>query len=209
MRTMPFGIPRGLRVEIDFRHNTRLYLGLYEIELNRWLRRFCTSGTACFDVGADIGYDALVMAHLGASRVISFECVEESVARIRRSFDANPDLARRLGVRHARVGAATTHEAVALDDVAFADEGFVPDLIKIDVEGAEQDVLLGSHRIIADRMPHLIVETHSADLEERCSSLLVEAGYNPVVVKPRRWVGDNRPAAHNRWLVAAGQVGRT
>ena len=34
-RTIPFGLCRGLRFEIDFEHETLFYLGLYEVEIAR------------------------------------------------------------------------------------------------------------------------------------------------------------------------------
>ncbi len=51
------GIGRGLRMEIDFRRGqTRLYLGLYEVELNGHLRELCRPGYRSFDVGGQLGY---------------------------------------------------------------------------------------------------------------------------------------------------------
>ena len=58
-RRLPIGIGRGLTMHIDFAHQTRTYLGLYEIELNRYLRRILKPGFTAFDVGAQHGYDAL------------------------------------------------------------------------------------------------------------------------------------------------------
>jgi hypothetical protein len=40
-RRRPAGLGRGVRMEIDFATQTRTYLGLYEIERNRFLRRPC------------------------------------------------------------------------------------------------------------------------------------------------------------------------
>src|SRR4051812_28459222 len=39
LRRLPLGIGRGLVLEVDFAHQTKQYLGLYEIEVNKWLRR--------------------------------------------------------------------------------------------------------------------------------------------------------------------------
>src|SRR5687768_12485497 len=73
IRRLPLGIARGLNYRIDFEHHKRLYLGLYEIELNSYLKQLCKKGFNCFDVGGAWGYDALVLARLSRGRVISFE----------------------------------------------------------------------------------------------------------------------------------------
>lgn len=56
-RQLRVGLGRGVRMHIDFEHLTRLYLGLYEIELNRHLRRMLRPGMTAFDVGGQHGYD--------------------------------------------------------------------------------------------------------------------------------------------------------
>src|SRR5213596_2760948 len=61
IRRLPWGPARGVRMEIDFSCQTRLYLGLYETEVNRHLRALCRPGFAGFDVGGQSGYDALLI----------------------------------------------------------------------------------------------------------------------------------------------------
>jgi FkbM family methyltransferase len=50
--------------------------------------------------------------------------------------------------------------AVSLDDFVYRDGHPVPDLIKIDVEGAETEALLGARRILEERRPTLLLEIH-------------------------------------------------
>jgi hypothetical protein len=78
-----------------------------------------------------------------------------------------------------------------------------PGLLKIDVDGGEGAVLRGAARLLAEARPEVIVETHSPGLERECGDLLLAAGYRVVVVPQRRRLRQNRPAAHNRWLVAS------
>lgn len=62
-RRLLFGIGRGLRMMIDFQDGkTGMYLGLYEVELNRHLRALCRPGFRSFDIGGADGYDALIIA---------------------------------------------------------------------------------------------------------------------------------------------------
>jgi precorrin-6B methylase 2 len=208
VRRIPLGLARGVRMEIDFSFQSRLYAGIFEIELARTFRALCRPGTDCFDVGAREGYFTLALAKLSAGgRVLAFEVDPAWCDSLRRNIDANPFLVPRPEVRQAHVAASTDHERgdVTLDDSAFSDDGFVPDLIKIDIEGGELRALRGAERILAERSPHLVIETHSLELESGCAELLAGHGYRPRVVKPRRWLPEVRTAHHNCWLVAEGR----
>ena len=78
----------------------------------------------------------------------------------------------------------------------------------MDIDGAELDALMGARRLLRDHRPHLVVETHSAELENACGRLLVDCGYAPVIKHNRRlWREHRGGVPHNRWLLAAG-VGR-
>jgi hypothetical protein len=200
-RRIPAGIGRGLRLEIDFASQTKLWLGLYEIELNRHLRALCRRGGGAFDVGSREGYDALVLARL-AGRVVGFDCDPSAVASFRRNAALNPGLA--VDVRADAVGTGADG-TVALDDVAFGGDAFVPAFVKVDVEGAEADVLRGARRLLRERAPHLVVETHAHDVERECLTILARHGYATAIVEPRRWLPDLRPTEHNRWIVARGR----
>jgi hypothetical protein len=205
-RRLPVGIGRGIRLEIDFAHHTGLYAGLYEVELNSSLRRLCPPGTRSFDVGAHFGYDALVFAKLSASDVRSFECEPPLAERMERNLALNPQLAERIRLSLAYVDARSdpARGRITLDDAALDDGGFVPDFVKIDVEGAEADVLRGSQWLLAEHRPALVIETHDREVELECQQVLRGHGYAPQIVDRRRWLPDHRPIAHNRWLVAAG-----
>lgn len=209
-RRMPAGVGRGIRMHVDFAHQTRTYLGLYELELSSHLRRLCPPGTRCFDVGGQFGYDALVLAKLGGAPVASFEADARCVAAMQANFALNPRLAPLVRPVTAWVGTGAAG-TLALDDFARSPRGFVPDLVKIDVDTddsaskAEAEVLEGARELLRERRPSLVVEVHSEELERRCGALLVAHGYRPAIVSQRRVLPDHRPIAHNRWLVAAGR----
>jgi hypothetical protein len=206
IRRLPCGIGRGLRLQIDFEHQTKLYLGLYEVELNRFIREVCFPNADCFDVGGHAGYDALVLAKMSGGRVRSFECDHDAVRRMRKTFEANPTLRGRIDTLEVTVADRTDRAAghLCLDDAAFGPGGFVPGVIKIDIDGAEAEALAGAKRLLRERRPHVIVETHSRELEATCGKVLRDAGYRPTVVNQRSWLRDQRPIPHNRWLVARG-----
>jgi len=198
-RRLPVGIARGVRMRIDFATQTRTYLGLYEIELNRHLRRALRGGMTAFDVGAQHGYDSLVIAKHTRSPVAAFECEPARVAELRDSIALNPTLIGLVRPVEAMVGDGPGQ--LSLDRWAYG-EGFVPDFIKLDVDGGELAALRSAERILRERHPSLIVEVHSLVLEQECATVLGDHGYRPVIVSQRAILPDFRPDAHNRWLVA-------
>lgn len=203
-RRMPLGLGHGITMNVDFAMQTRAFLGLYELELNRHLRRLCRAGSRAYDVGGQFGYDALVLARLGGTRVASFEADAGCVTAMRENFALNPSLGAQILPVTAWVGTGDG-ATLALDDFARSPGGFVPDFMKIDVDTAELDVLEGARELLLERRPSLVVEVHSEELERRCGVLLKAHGYAPTIVSQRRVLPDYRPIAHNRWLVAEGR----
>ncbi|MEP7236284.1 MAG: FkbM family methyltransferase, partial [Ferruginibacter sp.] len=56
-----------------------------------------------------------------------------------------------------------------------------PDIIKIDVEGAEYDVLVGARNTLEQYHPNILLATHDCHLQgvqEKCVSFLKELGYD-------------------------------
>ena len=179
-----------------------LHFGLFEFELVPWLRRFATPGRVAVDVGSGNGYYALACARLTGAPVVAFETDAASAELIRRNCAANRPEGALVEVRQAYVAFERNEAAncVTIDDE-------VPDagLLKVDVEGAEASVLTGAARLLAERRPHVIVETHAPELERECGDLLLRHGYRPRVICGRRFLRQDRDDAFNRWLVAEGR----
>jgi hypothetical protein len=186
-------------MRIDFQHQTRTYLGLYEIELNRHLWRVLLPGVTAFDIGVQHGYDSLVIAKHTRARVAAFECDPTCLAAMRANFALNPGLAGVIEPVSAMVG--TGAGCLGLDEWAYGG-GFVPDFIKLDIDGGEVDALRSAERMLTERHPPIIVEVHSPELEWECGAILVSHGYRPLTVSQRTLLPDWRPIEHNRWLVA-------
>jgi hypothetical protein len=203
---VPAGPAKGLRFEFDAGLPLDFWGGLYESELWSHLRRLCVPGMRAVDVGAHNGYYSLLLARLTGERVIAFESDAAACETVRRNCRANGPLGDLVEVRHAYLAFERNPEVNAwtLDELVDADPSMAPDVLKIDVDRAEASVLHGAGGVLVARRPHLIVETHSAALERECGDLLVGAGYRPLVVGQRRFLSENRPIEHNRWLVAAG-----
>jgi hypothetical protein len=206
VRRIPMGVARGLRLEVDERAPVHIYLGTAEIEIARHIRALARPGTQCFDVGSHNAYYSLTFARLTGAPVVAFEFDPTGLARIARNLINNPELAELVEVRQAYVADEVdeAHGVDTLDHLVERDGIAEPGLLKIDVEGAELKVLRGARALLERRRPHVILETHSAELEAACAELLLAHGYAPRIVPQRRRLRERRPAEHNRWLVARG-----
>jgi hypothetical protein len=198
---LPFGLARGLQIETDLHGPAYLWLGLYEYEIQRWLRRFAPEKALVYDVGAASGVLALAFARLTGSRVCCFEPDPMARDALAEHVRHNSWLAELIEVVDSAVG-APGDGGLTLD--CFAADRPAPTLIKIDTEGAEMAVLQGAARLLDAGMPHLVIETHSAELESACAEYLIRIGYVPKVILQRRRFREDRPSVHNRWLVAQG-----
>jgi SAM-dependent methyltransferase len=202
--TVLAGPARGVRMCLNLESQTQTWVGMYEIELNRHLRRLCRPGTTCLDVGGGRGYHALLFAHLAQAPVVTFEPSRRALALLRASLDLNPSLRHLVTVVPEMAGDA----GVRVDDWC-AEHDFEPGLLKVDVDGGELDVLQSAEATLLRNGPPVVLETHSLELERDCGALLQGLGYRVRIVNQRRVFREHRPplerlagGAHNRWLVA-------
>jgi hypothetical protein len=164
------------------------------------------------DVGAYNAYYALTFAKLTRAPVLSYEPDPDAIARSRRNLALNPTIAPFIQLRPVAVGERPDAPVVTLDNELLPAIGHArpePWMLKIDVEGAELDVLMGAKQFLGVAHPHVIIETHSAGLEDACASVIVAAGYSPRIVTQRKLLRQDRSwppgtPRHNRWLVAVG-----
>jgi Methyltransferase FkbM domain len=200
-RKLPFGPVAGCTMKINFHYDLRLFLGLYERETKDWFLRLVKPGYQSFDVGGAGGYDALLLSKLsGGGKVVSFECEPQAVEEMRETFLRNPypiEAVEAFVSDHDGDGHLCLNTA--------SERFFVPDFIKMDIEGAEDQALTAASSIITARKPSMIVEVHGKDKEERCLEILASYGYKPIIVDRRKFLGEKRPMEHNRWLICPGR----
>lgn len=157
-----------------------------------------TPGDVCFDVGANVGMYTALFARR-AREVVAFEPFARNVAYLHRlvalnrfervtivplaagegsglaSFSAGRNVAEgRLS------GEGTIPVGVVSLDEFVARFGTAPTFMKIDVEGAEAEVLRGARSLLSARRPRLLLSTHGDAVRDECLSLLAGFGYTGV-----------------------------
>jgi FkbM family methyltransferase len=171
---------------IDPQQNLGDMFSTREPHLQALLNRFLNSGGIAFDIGASTGFFALLMSRLvgPTGRVYAFEPVESTVGILRRNLELN-DVANvevkpvavsdaagsvLLQVPESNASMASMHwhkkeksivteqvDAVVLDQMECLSE-ICPDLVKIDVEGAEGNVIRGAYELLKRCRPIVFVE---------------------------------------------------
>lgn len=144
------------------------------------IRKLVTRGATSIDVGANIGYYALMLARFGSTRILCIEPEPENVIELRRNVNANsiPAVILEIAVgsadgevrfkRGINGGVCTDLEHSSLvvpirrlDGINVGSYGVTKiDLIKIDVEGYEREALTGMTKTIERFKPNLFVEIH-------------------------------------------------
>jgi FkbM family methyltransferase len=197
--------------------NSAYASGGNELPVQEALERHLRPGAVFYDVGANVGFFSVIGARLVGNTgvVYAFEPVPENATYVRLNARLNrfrnikvvekavsrcsgagelwlagysggssltlapPDARRRLAVK-----------LVSIDDLVYGQGQAVPAVLKIDVEGAEIDVLRGMSRTLAEIKPAIVYEI---DDERRdaydekcleCENLLRGFGYRVEPLKP-------------------------
>ncbi len=204
-RKVRFGVGRGLVLLLNRRHELQKEFGIWEIEAQRIYRRWVTAGTTVYDVGAADGDSTMLLARLATpAPVIAFEPDPALRGRLAQNAALNPWLPAPRVVA-AFVGAREDGAQTTLDATVARHAGPPPQFVKIDVDGAEVDVLSGMEDIIRTWRPVIFVEIHGRDRERACQGFLEARGYEARVIKNAWWrtlYPEHRPIELNRWLLA-------
>jgi len=187
-----------------------VYVNQVEPEKTDALLRLLEPGQVIFDVGANIGYYTLLASlRVGSGgKVFAFEPSPRNISYLHRHlvlngasnvvvvpaacsdrnslavFEQNAACAEG---RLAAPGATAEGTDLALAATVTIDgvvslTGYVPDVLKIDVEGAEEQVLQGAIATLRSARPTLILAVHSEAAHVACMAVLQPLGYTAVPI---------------------------
>lgn len=82
---------KGYKILLNLKAEKSRWLGTYEPELAEAVREFVRPGNTVYDVGANIGYVSLLLAHAAGpvGQVYAFEALPANAERIRRNIALN------------------------------------------------------------------------------------------------------------------------
>ena len=198
------GYASGMKWKRHHRYVNGYWTGVYEIGLQQALARELKKGDVFYDLGANAGFFSLLAAKLigPQGRVFAFEPLPENIESIKEqiiinSLDFCELIPKAVSDRSGEIAFAAAHhaslgsinvqrendvkevltvETVSLDE--FVLDHPRPDFIKIDVEGAEADVLTGAGTLLkSEDAPVLLIELHGRDKARKVEAILDSCGY--------------------------------
>ena len=204
IHSIRFGPLKGRKIYIRFDFSPRMFFGVDEPSIAKWSEEFVAPGDVIYDIGAHIGYTCLLFAQQleNSGSVHAFEILP-SIAEgyLKQTIDANSftnitihniGLSANTQILELPIGEtgmtsiysdrtnAQEFEmcrTISLDEYVLQKELPLPSLVKIDIEGAEVECLLGGKEVISKCLPRMIIEFHSLDLLKQGFSFLDPFGY--------------------------------
>jgi len=220
---IPHGCGEGLWMYADMRVELGYANGRHEPWMQDLLKSELKPGGCFYDLGAHSGFFSLLAARaVGPSgAVLAVEADPENAEIVRANVARNrlqqvtvlesavwsssgqvsfaPASTSTQGHIAADGQAGRAVPAVSLDDMVFRDGHRPPDFIKMDVEGAEWDVLQGASRVLAGGRPKLLCEIHHPEQSADIQALLAEYGYHSEEWNP---VDPHYPGYHQLYIWA-------
>jgi FkbM family methyltransferase len=172
------------------------WLGTYEPAKQAVVRELLKPGMNVIDVGANAGFYTLAFSAL-AKHVWAVEPFASNIASLSQHIRINgrdnvtviqAAVADRQGMVHFQSGGSNSVGKLTKDITSLLvptvtldgliDSGVpVPDLVKIDIEGAELDALRGAERLLSMRRTTWLIALDSPEDQEACRALLKQHGY--------------------------------
>jgi FkbM family methyltransferase len=174
-------------------------LGIYEFQKQRHFVELVRKGDCVLDIGANVGLYSLLASRLAGEtgRVIAFEPLPANLDVLRRHLhlnrvtnvtvlgnavtdvegksrfacSTNPSMGSLCRCGESEV------ETVTLDGLWKRGVVPCPDVVKIDVEGAEAGVLRGAEQLLSECRPTIILSGHGFARQQECEDILVRLGY--------------------------------
>jgi FkbM family methyltransferase len=176
------------------------WLGSYEAKKQHAFSDAIHTGDIIWDIGAHVGFYTLLAAVRAGpqGKVVAFEPFPANIDYLRRHLRLNKldnvkvieaavsDSQRTMLFK---TGASTTQgqiseegefevRTVRLDDLLANRTVPAPNVIKIDIEGAEACALRGAQNTIATYRPLIFLATHGSEIRRDCRQLLASFGYH-------------------------------
>ena len=207
--TGPF---RGARIKLNPRVSLRKIFGIYEHELNQWLEAVFPLVNIVLDVGANDGYftfgSVAAFSRMNKNaKVIAFEPLHEHFQDLQSTKKLYPTEKVDIQLHQCLVGSVVESDKTTTLDM-IAQQYSLPNendrtLIKIDVEGAELDVIAGGV-IWLNPKNFFLIEVHDISYIDILREKFLAQGIKLKLVnqQPLPILGRETRSELNWWLVS-------
>ena len=189
-----------------------VYFDLIEKKQTSEFIKQTKKGDIVFDIGANVGYYTILASKIVGEngKIFSFEPVVRNLSYLYRHIKLNGlnnvvilplacaeestlkkfSFGRTIAEGHLLENNSqnsfdflsyTYVHTIKIDDFCNY-SGIAPDVLKIDVEGAELHVLKGAQQILHKSRPKIFLSIHSEMLEKECIEFLKNMGYHTVLI---------------------------
>jgi FkbM family methyltransferase len=183
-------------------------LGIYEIHVQHALARVLKRGAVFYDLGANVGFYSLLGSKLvgDGGVVIAFEpsadnglalrslCAANGVRNVQLISEAvtavDGEARFAVGTNHAQNHLANGQQAGSLKVRTLTLDRFTkihpaPQVVLMDIEGAEFDALRGARNMLSlPNAPAWIIEVHNPDTDSQITELFATSGYGLTTLLP-------------------------
>lgn len=176
------------------------WIGTYERQAQRIARTVASRGNIVYDIGANVGFFTLLFSRVVGpeGKVVAFEPLGsnadllerhlalnscENVEVLRAAVSEGAGTARFSAGKGSCQGRLDTGGSLAVRTTSVDHELFglsraAPNVLKLDIEGAESRALIGAERTLSRFHPKLGIETHGWQEHLKCRELIREMDYS-------------------------------
>lgn len=200
--TFLFGPLKGFKW-ITGASNHSYWLGIYEKQMKSLLVDSLEKGNVFFDLGGHVGYYSLLGSRCvgNGGKVFCFEPLPRNVHYLKQHMEMNSIrnvVVYEGAVAHfdgdfnlsdtSPVGAKLSHEGrlrvrvFSLRNLIESKSLPVPDVIKMDIEGAETELLFDLKTLLASSKIKIFLSTHGSAVHSSCVNFLKDLNYELVAL---------------------------
>ena len=197
---------RGARIHMHPRHSLRKMLGVYEHELNPWLKTVLPQVNTVLDIGANDGYFTFGCAAAFERRkqtatILAFEPQAQHIQQLTATLKEHPYSSVNVSIRQSMVGNCSGPDVTTLNEISQTGCGSA--LVKIDVEGAELEVVQGASFWLKPTN-FFLIEVHREEYITQLQEHFASVGIilKKVRQKPLPFLGKETRDDANWWLVS-------
>jgi FkbM family methyltransferase len=176
------------------------WIGSFEYEKQQAFKREIAAGDIVYDLGANVGFYSLLASVLTGEKghVYCFEPLARNIAFLKRHIEMNRiqnctileaataevdgyahfDPSPEPSMAHLSEHGEKTVRTVRVDTLVESGEIRPPNVMKIDIEGAESAALQGAAQTIERHRPTIFLSTHGPEVHRSCLQFLRDRRYH-------------------------------